>query len=51
MELVIIVRKQVEDPAEGKQIFELVKERLQDREDITIQGHVTNHFSVGDEPQ
>lgn len=44
MELVITVRKQVEDQARGQEIFELVKQRLEDRPDIKVTGHVTNHF-------
>lgn len=44
MQLVITIRKEVEDPEEGRHIYELVKERLADREDVTITGHISNHF-------
>ncbi|MBA7648560.1 hypothetical protein ES703_56348 [subsurface metagenome] len=50
MELIITLRKQVESHEEGQQIFELVKQRLEDRPDITIRGHVTAPFTVADEP-
>lgn len=46
MQLVITVRKEVEDPEEGRQIYELVKDRLADREDVTVTGHITNHFDL-----
>ncbi|MBA7477998.1 hypothetical protein ES707_13413 [subsurface metagenome] len=44
MQLVITIRKEVEDPEEGRHIYELVKDRLADRQDVTINGHVSNHF-------
>lgn len=49
MELVIVIRKKVEDPAEGNFIYQMVKERLNDRPDVKVTGHVTNHF-VAEEP-
>lgn len=45
MELVITLRKKVADRDEGKVIFDLVKQRLEDRPDVIITGHITNHFS------
>ncbi len=51
MDLVITLRKEVEDREEGRQIFELVKERLKDREDIQIRGHVTNRLNNEEKPQ
>jgi len=50
MFLVITVRKEVVDREAGKLIFELVKQKLSDRPDITITGHVTNHFDLNEEP-
>lgn len=50
MELVIILRKKVSGQTEGQQIYELVKQKLEDRPDITITGHVTNHFDI-EEPE
>ena len=46
MELVITVRKKVEDQPQGQEIFELVKQKLEDRPDIKVTGHVTNHFNI-----
>lgn len=51
MELTIILRKTIKDPEEGRQIFNLVKERLQDRQDVTVRGHTTKDFETEDEPQ
>ena len=44
MKLVITLRKDVPDRETGEEIFELVKEKLEDRPDIEVAGHVTNHF-------
>lgn len=50
MQLVITLRKEVEDRDAGKEIYELVKQRLEDRPDVIVTGHVTNHF-VLEEPE
>lgn len=50
MFLVITLRKEVPDRDQGKLIFDLVKERLFDRPDVEVQGHVTNHFDL-EEPE
>ena len=44
MQLVITLRKEVANPEEGAQIYELVKQKLEDRPDIKATAHVTNHF-------
>lgn len=44
MQLVITLRKKVADREEGKQIYELVKQKLEDHPDVKVTGHVTNHF-------
>lgn len=44
MELVITIRKEVADADEGEHIYNLVKERLNDRPDVTMSAHVSNHF-------
>lgn len=46
MNLVITLRKEVPDRDTGKVIYDLVKERLADRPDVKVQGHVTNHFDL-----
>jgi len=51
MQLVITVRKEVEDREQGEAIYNLVKQKLADREDLTITGHVTNHFDLEPKPE
>lgn len=50
MYLIITVRKKVPDRDQGELIFNLVKTRLEDRPDLTLTGHVTNHFDQVAEP-
>jgi len=50
MQLVITLRKEVEDREEGEALYELVKQRLEDRPDVEVRGHVTNHFLIEDDP-
>lgn len=49
MQLVITLRKEVPDRDAGKAIFDLVKQRMADRPDVTVTGHVTNHFDLEDQ--
>lgn len=51
MELVITLRKDVEDREQGQALYNLVRQRLEDRPDVTVRGHVTNHFIIEDESQ
>lgn len=44
MYVIITLRKEVPDRDAGKAIYDLVKERLTDRPDVKITGHVSNHF-------
>lgn len=44
MELVIVLRKTVPDREAGEALFELVVQRMEDRPDVKVTGHVTNHF-------
>jgi len=46
MYLVITLRKEVPDREAAKTIYDLVKQRMQDRPDVTITGHVSNHFDM-----
>lgn len=48
MYLVITLRKIVPDRETGRTIYDLVKQRFEDRPDIEVTGHVTNHFEFGD---
>lgn len=44
--LVITLRKEVPDRETGKAIYNLVKDRMVDRPDVIVTGHVTNHFDL-----
>ncbi len=44
MYLIITLRKEIPDREAGKAIYDLVKERMADRPEVEIQGHVSNHF-------
>ncbi len=44
MQLVITLRKDVADRNEGEAVYQTVKQKLVDRPDIKVTGHVTNHF-------
>ena len=46
MELVITLRKKVEDTDQGLFLYNLVKERLNDHSEIKIAGHITNHYET-----
>ncbi len=46
MYLIITLRKEVPDREAGRAIYDLVKERLEDRPDVEIRGHVSNHFDL-----
>lgn len=48
MYLTITLRKEVPDRDTGRQIFDLVKDRLQDKPEIEISGAVNNHFDLED---
>lgn len=50
MQLVITLRKDVADRDEGERVYVMVKEKLTDRPDVKITGHVTNHFEL-EEPE
>ena len=49
MYLTITARKEVPDRESGRAIFDLIKQRMEDRPDVIITGHVTNHFEFGEE--
>ena len=51
MHLIVTLRKEVPDREAGRSIFDLVKSRLEDRPDVTITGHVSNHFDLEDPPE
>lgn len=46
MYLVVTLRKEVPDRDTGKTTYDLVKQRMADRPDVKIHGHVSNHFDL-----
>jgi len=44
MQLVITIRKEIEDHEEGRDICDLVKAYFADRKDVTITGHISHHL-------
>lgn len=46
MRLVIVLEREVTDEAQGQQIFDLVKTRLEDHPEVRIHGDVTNTMST-----
>lgn len=46
MFLIITLRKEVPDRDAGKAIYDIVKDRMADRPDVELTGHVTNHFDL-----
>lgn len=46
MYVVITARKEVPDKDAGRAVYDLVKQRLTDRPDVELTGHVTNHFDL-----
>lgn len=49
MFLVITLRKEVPDRETGKAIHDLVKQRMADRPEVKVTGHITNHFDLNQE--
>ncbi|MBA7678088.1 hypothetical protein ES703_86359 [subsurface metagenome] len=49
MQLTITLRKEVPDRDAGRAIYELIKERMADRPDVKLTGHVTNHFDLDED--
>lgn len=49
MYVAIVLRKKIADQAEGRAIYDLVKQKLADRPDIEVSGNVSNHF-LDEEP-
>jgi len=50
MDVVITLRREVPDRETGRLIYDIVKNRLADRPDVKITGHVSNHFDLNEEP-
>lgn len=46
MFIIITLRKEVPDRDAGRVIYDLVKQKMADRPDVEMTGHVTNHFDL-----
>lgn len=46
MFLIVTLRKEVPDKDTAKQIYDLIKQRMSDRPNVQVSGHVTNHFDL-----
>ena len=44
MELIITLRKEVEDREEGEALYNFVKEKLAEKPNVKVTGMVNNHF-------
>lgn len=49
MYLIVTLRKEVPDRNTGRQIYDLIKQRMTDRPDVELTGHVTNHFDLDED--
>ena len=48
MQIVITLRKEVPDRDAGRAIYDLVKQRLEDKPEIIVTGHISNHFDLNE---
>lgn len=48
--VIITARKEVPDATQARAIYDLIKQRLQDRPDVELSGHFSNHFDLDQEP-
>ncbi len=44
--VIITLRKVVADRDEGRTIYDLIKQRMSDKPNVTVKGHVSNHFDL-----
>jgi len=49
MQVTITLRKEVPDRDTGRAVYDLVKQRLEDRPDVTVTGMISNHFDLNQE--
>lgn len=47
--VIITARKEVPDRDRAREIYNLLKQKLQDRPDIELTGHFSNHFDLDNE--
>lgn len=46
MFVIITLRKEVPDRDTARAIYDLVKTRMEDRPDVIVTGHASNHFDL-----
>ena len=46
MQLIVTLRKEVEDPEEGRRLVQIVQDKLSDHPEVKITAHVTNHYDL-----
>lgn len=51
MQLIVTLRKVVEDEAEARALLNQLKTLLANQPDIILTAHTSNHYDVGEEPQ
>jgi len=49
MYVILTARKEVTDKVEARAVYDTVKQKLQDRPDIELTGHCSNHFDLTNE--
>ena len=49
MQVIITLRKEIPNQDAGRTIYDIVKQRLEDRPDVTITGIISNHFDLNQE--
>lgn len=49
MFVIITARKEVASAEEGRAIYDVVKQKMADRPDVQLTGHVSNHFDLDQE--
>lgn len=46
MQVVITMRKTIPDKETGQMIYDMVKDRMADRPDVVITGHISDHLEL-----
>lgn len=46
MQVILTLRKEVADSTEARAVYDWVKEKLQERPDVDLTGHCSNHFDL-----
>lgn len=51
MKLTITIRKEIDEILEGEHIYNLVKERLSDRDDVEVSAHISHTLKKKEPPE